>query len=84
MSDEPTEQEKAEQEVAAEAEQKRLRAIAAEQAQTQRSATAPETAVTPPTDWEPPSEEEVEAMQAAGFGLIDGCFRPRSRISIVA
>lgn len=35
------------------------------------------------TDWVPPSPEELERMGEQGFVLIDGCFRPRSRVAIV-
>jgi hypothetical protein len=35
-------------------------------------------------DWQPPSPDELESMDERGFGLIDGAFRPRSRVVVVA
>lgn len=35
-------------------------------------------------DWQPPSPDELASMDERGFGLIDGAFRPRSRVVVVA
>jgi hypothetical protein len=37
-----------------------------------------------PTDWQPPSPDELESMTSRGFHLVDHAYRPRMRVRIVA